>query len=252
MFKMAEALLDPEVAVRRRRTSTLHQTHSWKDEDLYDPPADLLRDSTTTAATRTAKHDGLSRYAPLQPRAGARGGPHRRLPQDGRSASASAPGWLKYGCTPRVPSRRRSLRHRPALAHLRRRPRARLPQGWGAAGCGHRRRRCALRPRHHHHVTADGRHHCHTTTSRFTAPSSRARPEAQWHQSRGDCKLLWQKYKRHRRKEAHLHLRIERAKDEAAKKAKAECASAKRWQRGGVLGGAREKQRLKDEAGGEG
>ena len=64
MFKMAEALLDPKSPCAAVWTSTLNQTHSWKDEDLYG----LLMIYFMTSyydGVYPYKHDGLSRYAPL-------------------------------------------------------------------------------------------------------------------------------------------------------------------------------------------
>ena len=124
MFKMAEALLDPKSPCAAVWTSTLHQTHSWKDEDLYG----LLMIYFMTSyydGVYPYKHDGLSRYAPL----GNLELEHEDRTEDYRQTSIRERehfGWLKYGCTPPAFLVGAHARHRPALAHLPRRPRARL------------------------------------------------------------------------------------------------------------------------------
>ena len=99
MFKMAEALLDPKSPCAAVWTSTLHQTHSWKDEDLYG----LLMIYFMTSyydGVYPYKHDGLSRYAPL----GNLELEHEEdRTEDYRQTSIRERehfGWLKYGCTP--------------------------------------------------------------------------------------------------------------------------------------------------------
>ena len=160
MFKMAEALLDPKSPCAVVWTSTLHQTHSWKDEDLYG----LLMIYFMTSyydGVYPYKHDGLSRYAPL----GNLELEHEEdRTEDYRQTSIRERehfGWLKYGCTP--PAFLTSALTLVTDPHwlIFRVDLARAFFGWESWHIG---RRCALRrsppppprPRHHHR---DRRHH---------------------------------------------------------------------------------------------
>ena len=165
MFKMAEALLDPKSPCAAVWTSTLHQTHSWKDEDLYG----LLMIYFMTSyydGVYPYKHDGLSRYAPL----GNLELEHEEdRTEDYRQTSIRERehfGWLKYGCTPPAfLTSALTLVTDPhwLIFHV---DLARAFFGWESCwmwhigGVGAR-----VVHRHHHHRHRRRRHHTTTSTS---------------------------------------------------------------------------------------
>ena len=195
MFKMAEALLDPKSPCAAVWTSTLHQTHSWKDEDLYG----LLMIYFMTSyydGVYPYKHDGLSRYAPL----GNLELEHEEdRTEDYRQTSIRERehfGWLKYGCTPPAfLTSALTLVTDPhwLIFHV---DLARAFFGWESCDVAHRRRRCALRPSPpppppRLPPPPPPHHHLHLTAPAFPSPD----PKHNGINPNAICKLLWQKYK---------------------------------------------------------
>ena len=171
MFKMAEALLDPKSPCAAVWTSTLHQTHSWKDEDLYG----LLMIYFMTSyydGVYPYKHDGLSRYAPL----GNLELEHEEdRTEDYRQTSIRERehfGWLKYGCTP--PAFLTSLLTLVTDPHwlIFHVDLARAFFGWESCWMWHIGGVGARSVHRHHHHHRDRRHHHHTTTSTSPLPPS--------------------------------------------------------------------------------
>ena len=206
MFKMAEALLDPKSPCAAVWTSTLHQTHSWKDEDLYG----LLMIYFMTSyydGVYPYKHDGLSRYAPL----GNLELEHEEdRTEDYRQTSIRERehfGWLKYGCTPPAfLTSALTLVTDPhwLIFHV---DLARAFFGWESCWMWHIGG-VGARSVHRHHHHRDRGHHPPPPPHRSHLPL--ARPEAQRHQSQCDLQAPLAEVQAHRRQEAHLHLRIER------------------------------------------
>ena len=171
MFKMAEALLDPKSPCAAVWTSTLHQTHSWKDEDLYG----LLMIYFMTSyydGVYPYKHDGLSRYAPL----GNLELEHEEdRTEDYRQTSIRERehfGWLKYGCTPPAfLTSALTLVTDPhwLIFHV---DLARAFFGWESCWMWHIGGVGARSVHRHHHHQRDRRHHRHTTTSTSPLPPS--------------------------------------------------------------------------------
>ena len=171
MFKMAEALLDPKSPCAAVWTSTLHQTHSWKDEDLYG----LLMIYFMTSyydGVYPYKHDGLSRYAPL----GNLELEHEEdRTEDYRQTSIRERehfGWLKYGCTPPAfLTSALTLVTDPhwLIFHV---DLARAFFGWESCWMWHIGGVGARSVHRHHHHPRDRRHPRHTTTSTSPLPPS--------------------------------------------------------------------------------
>ena len=171
MFKMAEALLDPKSPCAAVWTSTLHQTHSWKDEDLYG----LLMIYFMTSyydGVYPYKHDGLSRYAPL----GNLELEHEEdRTEDYRQTSIRERehfGWLKYGCTPPAfLTSALTLVTDPhwLIFHV---DLARAFFGWESCWMWHIGGVGARSVHRHHHHRDRRRHHHHTTTSTSPLPPS--------------------------------------------------------------------------------